>query len=422
MASSSILLSAPAGPFIGTVHLPASKSIANRYLILQAHTDGKLALENMSNSDDSQILQSLLTQPPLDNIYDAHHAGTTSRFLLAYLALKDGTQILTGSERLKSRPIQPLAQALIDLGCKLEYLETEGSLPIKIYPAPVQLNSHVTLPGTVSSQFITALLLNGHSLPQGLKVNISGEWISRPYIDMTLAILKSVGIDSVVTEDSIYIANQQIIPTTISIESDWSAASYFLGLCALRPGSNLTLPHLFEDSIQGDSAMVKTLQQYGVEHTFRDGALHIVNKKTDDLAYPELLEMDLEHTPDIFQTYATIHAILGIKALYSGLSTLPHKETDRIAAMKSELAKLGSLIYKLPIKFSGRSGTEYFMQEEQATWRADVSFETYQDHRMAMSLALASVLGSVQIEDYKVVSKSFPHYWEELGKLGFEIS
>lgn len=419
--STAITLSAPAGPLSGSIHLPASKSIANRYLILQAHTGGKLALENMSNSDDSQILQRLLTNPPGDNVYDAHHAGTTSRFLLAYLALQEGTQILTGSDRLKTRPIQPLAKALMDLGCKLEYLEQEGSLPIKVHPVPAQLNSHVTLAGNVSSQFITALLLNGHSLPQGLKVNISGEWISRPYIEMTLAILKSVGIESEVSEDSIYIPRQDIKPTVVSIESDWSAASYFLGLCALRPGSSMTLPHLFEDSIQGDSAMVNSLAQYDVDYTFKDGGLHIQNNATDKTKYPELMEMDLENTPDIFQTYAVMHAILGIKALYSGLSTLPHKETDRIAAMKAELTKLGSLIYKLPIKFSGRSGNEYYMQEEQAVWRPEVSFETYQDHRMAMSLALASVLGEVSIVDQKVVSKSFPHFWEELTKLGFKV-
>lgn len=415
-----IEVTAPSGPLKGTINLPTSKSIANRYLILSALSEGKLTIKHLSESDDTQILNSLLTNPPTDGVYDAHHAGTTSRFLLAYLALQPGTQVITGSERLKTRPIKALADALTSMGAKLTYLEADGCLPIKV-DSPSELTNEVTLSGEVSSQFITALLLNAASLPKGLTMHIEGEWVSRPYIDMTLRILEDVGIKHTLTDGSITIQPQAINETTLSVESDWSAASYFISLVCSRPGSDFTFPRLFENSIQGDSRILGLINRYGCEYAFEDEGLRVWNTNEVDAKYPAMLEMNLEDTPDIFQTLASLHSILGISCMYSGLSTLPGKETNRITAMQAELQKGMTFLSKLPGRFTSKSNEEYYLQEGMASISATPTYPTYQDHRMAMSLALMSLIHPVRIENPMVVSKSFPTYWEQLKTLGFEI-
>ena len=420
-SSPSINLSSPSGPIKGTVTLPSSKSIANRYLILQALSDGKLTINNLSVSDDTQILNKLLTSPPADNIYDAHHAGTTSRFLLAYLAMQPGTQVVTGSERLITRPIKPLAEALISMGADVTYLKEEGHLPIQLGPMPTSLASEVWIAGDISSQFITALLLNAHSLPHGLTIHIEGELVSQPYVKMTLSILKDVGIESTMTDEKITIQHQVIKEKMLNVESDWSAASYFLGLVATRPGSEIFMPNLYETSIQGDSHMVSYLHHYGCKYAYENGGLKVWNPTNADFKLPPVLEMDLEDTPDIFQTVATMHSILGLTCMYTGLSTLPGKETNRIEAMKNELIKVRSIIAELPPRFSSKSQQKHYLQESKATISEVPTFSTYQDHRMAMSLALLSLIAPINIEDPEVVSKSFPHYWEELTKLGFVV-
>ncbi len=421
-SSSIINLSSPIGPIRGSVTLPSSKSIANRYLILQALSGGKLTVMNLSVSDDTQILKKLLESPPADNIYDAHHAGTTSRFLLAYLAMQPGTQVVTGSERLITRPIKPLAEALISMGADVTYLKEEGHLPIQLGPVPSSLASEVWITGDISSQFITALLLNAHSLPNGLTINIEGELVSKPYVEMTLSILKDVGIESTMTDDKITIGHQPIVEKVLTVESDWSAASYFLGLVTTRPGSEIFMPNLYETSIQGDSHMVDYLYHYGCRYAFENGGLKVWNPADADYTLPPILEMNLEDTPDIFQTLATMHSILGLTCVYTGLSTLPGKETNRIDAMKNELIKVRSIIAELPPRFSSKSQQKYYLQESKATISEVPTFSTYQDHRMAMSLALLSLVGPINIEDPMVVSKSFPHYWDELAKLGFKIT
>lgn len=414
-----ITLTCPSGTLTGTVTLPSSKSISNRYLILQALSDGKIEINNLSVSDDSQIMYQLLSSTPEDGVYDAHHAGTTSRFLLAYLAMQPGTQVVTGSERLKTRPIKLLAEALTSMGADLTYLEEEGSLPIKVGPAPDSLASDVSIAGDISSQFITALLLNGASLPNGLTINIEGELISRPYVEMTLSILRDVGIESNLTENSIRINHQTIRKATLTVESDWSAASYFIGMALCRPGSDIFMPNLNEVSIQGDSQILKYLSHYGCEYRFENGGLRVWNPRSEDFKFPGIIEMDLEDTPDIFQTLATVNSILGVACMYTGLSTLPGKETNRIEAMKTELMKVMSFISPLPPKFSKKSDQQFYIHEGKATIADTPTFATYQDHRMAMSMALLSLVAPIQIEDPGVVSKSFPHYWDELEKLGF---
>ncbi len=420
MNPKTIELSAPSGPLKGLVSLPTSKSISNRYLILSALSQGRLTINHLSESDDTQILHRLLSHPPEDNIFDAHHAGTTSRFLLAYFALQSGTQVITGSERLKTRPIKELADALTSMGASLTYLEEDGCLPIRV-DSPSSLSSEVTLSGSVSSQFVTALLLNAASLPQGLTVHIEGEWISRPYIEMTLAILDQVGIQYTLTDTSITIRPHTISETTLSVESDWSAASYFIALVCSRPGSELTLPRLYKDSIQGDSKILPYLKAYGCEYAFDANGLKVWNTKSDQSDYPSMLEMNLEDTPDIFQTLATLHSMLGISCMYSGLSTLPGKETNRITAMQAELQKGMTFLSELPSRFTSKSKEQYYLQEGKATFDSTPTYDTYQDHRMAMSLALMAMIHPVKIIDPDVVTKSFPTYWDELGSIGFTV-
>ena len=421
MDPQNIELTAPSGPLKGTINLPTSKSIANRYLILSALSEGKLTINHLSESDDTQILHQLLTNPPGDGVYDAHHAGTTSRFLLAYLALQPGTQVITGSDRLKTRPIKALADALTSMGANLTYLEKEGCQPIQVDSPSDNLATEVTLSGGVSSQFITALLLNAASLPKGLTIHIDGEWISRPYIEMTLRILEDVGIQHTLTDTSITIQPQAIAETTLSVESDWSAASYFIALVCARPGSEVILPRLFQDSIQGDSGILPLIGAYGCEYAFGEEGLRVRNTQSADTDYPPMLEMNLEDTPDIFQTLATLHSILGISCMYSGLSTLPGKETNRITAMQAELQKGMTFLSKLPSRFTTKYEDDYYLQEGKASLTETPTYHTYQDHRMAMSLALMSLIHPVKIEDPSVVTKSFPTYWDQLKTLGFEV-
>ncbi len=416
--NTSVRISGPDKPLSGTVNLPTSKSLTNRYLILQALYPNSLKIHNPSSSDDSRVLNALLNTPPNDALYDAHHGGTTSRFLLAYLALQDGTQILTGSNRLKERPIADLVTALNALGCNIEYLESAGQLPVKIQP-PGKLGNAVSISGKISSQFISALLLIGSRLPEGLVIHLKDEIVSISYLQMTIAILRDLGIQVEFDKNKITIAPiASLGQKQVSIEGDWSAASYFLGLSILYPGSSLTLNNLSENSLQGDSKMLSQLKAYGLSYSFLENKLEINSEPT---THTGLADFDLELTPDIFQTYASIHAVLGIKCMYTGLQTLAGKETDRVLAMKKELSKVGNSIYKLPEKFAVKSKKTYYLQEQQAHWKEDLLFETYKDHRMAMSLSMLSKLGEITIQDSGVVSKSFPTFWDSLVRIGFSV-
>lgn len=402
----------------GTIELSGSKSISNRMLIIQALCANTCTLNNLANADDTVRLQALL-QAPGETTYDVHHAGTAARFLCAYLSLQNGTQILTGSSRMRQRPMKALVDALKTLGANIEYMEHEGFLPLRINTAEWKTNA-VDIDGSISSQFISALLLIAPYLPNGLDLNIQGSLVSASYVDMTLALMQQQGIQYQRTDNKIHIEAQHYNIQHTWIESDWSAASYYYMFASLVPGTDLVLKGLVEQSTQGDRAIATLMESFGVSTTFLDKAIRLKHQSTSK----GTMEMDCINCPDIAQTLFTICSAKGIIGLFSGLQTLQHKETDRISAMQEELSKVQTYLSQLPAKFSKKSdGQTLYMIQGEANTASEIppSFETYQDHRMAMSLSGLAANMMIEIQDPEVVVKSYPNYWKDLTSIGVQI-
>ncbi len=402
----------------GTITLPGSKSISNRVLMIRALCSEHFQIENLSQSDDTTRLSALLDSS--DTTLDTHHAGTTYRFLAAYLAIQQGEHILTGSAQMKKRPVKPLVDALRQLGANISYLEQEGFPPLLIRSPNEQLQHEVSLPADVSSQFITALLLIAPVLPDGLSLHLNGAIVSRPYIEMTLAIQSFFGIKHRWEGNNIIIAPQKYEPNHFKVEADWSAASYYYVMAGLSKTATIRLNGLYAASLQGDAAISQVAMKLGIHTSFVDDG--IVISKSADIPIPPFLELNFIQTPDLFQSIACLCAGLGINGLFTGLQTLKIKETDRIAALQNELSKVGVFLTEMPSKFSKKSGTTYFMQEGRAT-SPDVSpdFETYEDHRMALSLAPLALCFPIIIKHPEVVSKSYPNFWQDIQLLGLNV-
>ena len=415
-----ITLSCPNRNISGEITLDGSKSISNRVLLIRALCNQYFKIDNLSHSDDTITMERLLNSH--ETLYDAGHAGTTFRFLTAYLAVKEGTQILTGSERMKQRPISHLVTALNDLGANISYVEKEGYPPIKIGPPATELKDEITLSADVSSQFVSALLMIAPTLPNGLTLHLDGEIVSEPYIRMTLSIMEYFGVASSWKDKTIKIPNQSYQVKDFTVEADWSAASYYYAIAALSDTADLTLKGLQKGSIQGDVEIVEIAKKFGIQTHFGDNLITIVKAS----GTPKLsnLEQNFTDIPDLTQTVSVICAGLGTIALFSGLHTLRIKETDRIAALQSELLKLQVFLNKMPEKFSKKSGIEYFMQEGIATCVADEIpvIETFDDHRMAMAFAPLALIFPISIKHPEVVSKSYPDFWKDLRSLGFIMS
>ena len=408
---------------VGEITLDGSKSISNRILIINALCKDDFKIDKISTSKDTQTLTKLLSQKDA-NVYDAGAAGTTFRFMTAYLALQQGTQILTGSERMKQRPIGKLVNALRALACDIEYLENEGYPPLKINAPKPLITNELSIAADTSSQYITALLMIAPTLPNGLRLTLEGNIVSLPYIQMTLSLMQYFGVEHAWSGNTIIVENQEYVAKDIVVEADWSAASYYYALAAFADELDLKLNGLFKNSLQGDSVAVEMGFHFGVDTTFIDatdsqeGGLHL--KKSGE-PMTEMFEWDFLKCPDIAQTFAVICAGTGVQGLFTGLETLFIKETDRVAALKNELAKVGSSFVKLPAKFSQKSQKQYFMVEGKAQWDKIPLFPTYEDHRMAMAFAPLAMINTIKIEDPSVVEKSYPEFWEDLKKLGFEI-
>jgi 3-phosphoshikimate 1-carboxyvinyltransferase len=403
----------------GEITLSGSKSISNRVLLISALCDSSFEILNLSDSDDTVTMAKLINSQ--DEILHAHHAGTTFRFLTAYLATKPGTQTLTGSERMRQRPVKALVDALNDLGANIEYLENEGYPPIKINAPKDEWQNEITLPANISSQYISALLMIAPVLPEGLTIHLEGEIVSKPYIDMTLSIMRDFGIEAIWTENSIHIEHQKYKAVDYHIEADWSAASYYYIIAGLSDQCDITLKGLHQQSTQGDAAIVAVGEKFNIHTIFGQHQIKIVKSK-DEGAIP-LFEYDFLNTPDIAQSVAALCGGLGTSGLFSGLQTLRIKETDRIAALQNELLKINVFLTKMPTKFSQKTGIEYYMQEGKADNLDSIpSFDTYNDHRMAMSLAPLALKFPIVINEANVVSKSYPKYWEDLQKIGFEVT
>jgi len=429
----------------GTVQLTGSKSECNRALVIEALSNGKVRVENMSDAADAVTLQNILSNfshslsEPVTSIVNdldgndveitiyprakrgevnyiqrnvhVGPAGTAMRFLTAYFTLLDEDINLTGSARMKQRPIGILVDALRKLGANIEYGENVGFPPLKIKGGFEQKTGSISIKGDISSQYITALLLIAAKLPLGLELHIEGELTSRPYVEMTLAMLEQAGIRHQWTDNVISIPNQEFAQTSLPVEPDWSAASYWYAIAALADEAELFLPGLTQYSLQGDSMITEIMANFGITSQFKDGGVYLKKE-----IKPVLRKIfDMKSCPDLAQTVIVVCAALGHDATFTGLETLKIKETDRVQALKNELAKFGvkliekGQVYKLDC-------SEKFIPEH-------IFINTYDDHRMAMAFApLALLIDKVEIEDAQVVEKSYPAFWKDLEKVGFSLA
>lgn len=402
---------------IGRIQLSGSKSISNRVLIIQALCEDTFEIDNLSDSDDTKTLQALLASDEYE--LDAHHAGTTFRFLTSYLATKEGENILTGSSRMQERPIGALSEALIKLGADISYVNNEGYPPLKIGSPKRTIDSKISLPANVSSQYISSLLLVAPTLPNGLEIELIGDIVSRPYLEMTLRIMEYFGVNHTWEGQNIKVSPQKYVGKDFYVEADWSAASYYYIIGALAEKTDITLVGLQKESLQGDSAIVEISKSFGLTSEYGDNTVRITKSGAQ---LESFFEYDFISCPDIAQSVSTMSAGVGVSTLFSGLQTLKIKETDRIHALKVELAKVHVYLSKLPAKFSKNTEVEYYMQEGNIDGdeRAP-TFATYKDHRMAMAFGPLAQLFPIEIEEHMVVTKSYPKYWEDLKTLGFEV-
>jgi len=393
----------------GTIVLNGSKSISNRALIIRALSGHDFKIHKLSNAEDTQTLDRLLKSD--ESLLDVKAAGTTFRFLTAYLSLQSDTQTLTGSARMKQRPVGPLADALQRLGADIQYLEKDGYPPIKIGSPNIGQSNQLTIDAGISSQFISALLMIAPNLPNGLELTLAGNIVSQPYIDMTLNLMGYFGIKWEQKENIIFIKPQKYQSRDFTVEADWSAASYYYTLAALADEADLQLDGLFETSVQGDAVLAEMMTTFGVETTFNESGIRLYKKANTKM--PEVFSYDFLSCPDIAQSLAVVCAGLGVKADFTGLQTLRIKETDRIDALEKELDKVG-------IQFS-KSESDAFAFSGKAVVNAPI-FDTYEDHRMAMSLAALALYGNVLVNEPDVVQKSYPLFWDDLESLGFLVS
>ena len=394
----------------GVLEIGGSKSESNRLLMLRKYlSDFKIT--NLSKSDDTKTLIDALINT--NKIIDVHHAGTAMRFLLSYYASKPNSEvILTGSARMKSRPISILVNALRDLGANIEYKEKEGYPPIKITGKKI-ISNQVSLPGNVSSQYISSLMMLGVKLDNGIKLNLEGGITSKPYILMTKKLIEKIGYNVIINNDQIEVlVNNKSLDKIVEVESDWSSASYFYSIVAFSKDAKITLKTFKRNSIQGDSIISEIYQKLGVETRYEKDYIIISKNKTANL--PKRLKLNLSDSPDLAQTIAVTCLGLGIECELSGLHTLKIKETDRIEALKKEFIKLGVDNIKTS------DNTIYFKGDQQLN--NNIKIGTYQDHRMALSFAALAVIIDISIESPNVVSKSFPNYWKNLKTLGFKIN
>lgn len=401
-------ITAPKRDLQNTISLPASKSISNRALIMGAVGQFDRSIRNLAKCDDTDVLVRALDSK--GNHFDVGAAGTSMRFSTAYLASRPGDWHITGSERMKQRPIGVLVEALRALGAKIEYEENEGFPPLHIQGTQLK-GGHIVLDGGVSSQYISAILMVAPTMKEGLTLELSGNIVSVPYIRMTLGMMREMGIESEWEGNIIKVKPQQYVKSDYVVEADWSASSYWYEMAALSKQCQIALPYLRAVSFQGDSAVRRIFEPLGISTTFEGEGVTL--KRAGEVL--KRMEYDFVEQPDLAQTLVVTCCALEIPFEFSGVQSLKIKETDRIAALKNECAKFGYVL------------TE--PAEGKLAWTGDRCqpadqpiVETYEDHRMAMAFApMAMVKGSVLINHPMVVTKSYPEFWEHLKQVGFEI-
>lgn len=410
------LVSFPSGSTVdATIRLTGSKSESNRALIIAALSKGLVTVDNLSDAADTvtlnQILERLAEDPLSTSPVDVGHAGTAMRFLTAYLSTVSGSFELTGSKRMKERPIKLLVEALWTLGASISYLEENGYPPLQITGGYKQVTDAVQIQGDVSSQYLSALLIIAPSLEKGLSLQIIGDLTSEPYVRMTLKMLEEAGIKHSWTQNVIKIEHQAFKPNTLVVEPDWSAASYWYSIAALLADASISLPHLKAHSLQGDSRIQQLMVSLGVKTSRTETGILLTSDVTQ-AASSALI--DLKDCPDLAQTIIVCAAAKGLNLRFTGLETLKIKETNRVKALQNELAKIGVELIEDNLVYTLNCSRLHFPEK--------VTIKTYDDHRMAMAFAPLSLLvKELEIEDMDVVEKSYPDFWKDLQKAGFGV-
>lgn len=408
-----MLLSYNHQPLKAAIHLPGSKSISNRLLILNEVLNLNLEIENLSASKDTKDLIKALNEK--SKIIDIGHAGTDMRFLTALLSTKNGEWILTGSERMKERPIKELVDALLQLGADIGYIEKNGYPPLNIKGTELP-GGKIEIDSSVSSQFISALLLIAPSFKNGIKISLKGKTVSRPYINMTVGLLKYFGVKVDFSDQQISVKPLDSLITnhkTYFVEPDWSCASYWYSLVAFSKKAEITLPGLLENSLQGDSVLPLIYKDLGVNSQFKNNRLILTHSGN----FCSYFKFDFTDCPDLAQTVAVTCFGLSIDCSLTGLSTLKHKETDRLLALKTELEKFGATVCITSDSLELKN-TKHAIEN---TKRETVSIATYNDHRMAMSFSPLSILyENILIENPEVVEKSYPDFWKHISSIGIK--
>ena len=387
------------------VHIPGSKSESNRALIISALEGNNGTIHNLATARDTRTMQSLLNDH--GKIQDVLDAGTTMRFLTAYYAVSNEHKVLTGTERMQERPIKILVESLRELGCSINYTKEDGYPPIETVGFKEQLTDKLQIPGNVSSQYISALLMIAPILPSGLTVELTGAIGSRPYIQMTLEILSAFGIKYNWSGNTIKINHQPLKKASFTVEADWSGASYWYAFATLGIHGGILLKGLKDDSFQGDRDIANIMSDLGIKTTFTEEGAYL-----QKIESASRVSIDFIDCPDLVQTVAVICAAKNIRGLFTGLESLKIKETDRIIALQNELKKINC-------SFRESEPGTYSIIPSDLPDRVEI--DTYEDHRMAMAFAPLSMKLDVTIHDPGVVEKSYPEYWAEVRKAGIEI-
>lgn len=380
--------------------LPSSKSISNRALLLKALSGSMSALHNLSTARDTELMQRCI--PQNEKTVDAKDAGTTMRFLTAYFSVTDQNKILTGSERMKERPIALLVEALREIGVEIDYMEKEGFPPIEVHGFKRQNTNFIKIPANISSQYISALMMVAPMLSQGLTIELTGKISSIPYIRMTASLMQHFGVGINFSNNIITVPSSLYTPADLTIEADWSAASYWFAFTALSKEAEIVLKPIAEESWQGDRVIVEIMKHLGVKSEFVNNQL-ILTKSGNESHF----EYDFSDCPDLAQTVIPVCAAKGITASITGLESLRIKETDRIAALQNEIAKIGAKLIEDNTRWTLTPGK----------MKNGIRIATYHDHRMAMGFAPWSALADIIIEDPQVVEKSYPGFWEDVMRI-----
>ena len=411
--SNAYRISCPQAGLQGSIILEPSKSISNRVLIIRSLCREHFDIHRLSQSDDTDALVRMLSSDK-DVLYSGH-AGSSYRFMVARACLGHKEIKLDASEQLRRRQIGPLVKALQTLGADITYLNKEGFPPLQIKPTEHfgKGTNEIHLQAGISSQYVTALLLIAPYLPKGLIIHLSGHPVSLPYIQMTLEVMKWFGVDHDWKENTISINPGQYTAKEYSVEGDWSAAGYFYSMAALAPVANIEIEGLYEKSLQGDSVVKDIFEHFGVTTTYTETGIHI--RKKDHPPRPKEVRYNFSDYPDLAQTIMVTLAGMGVKGILSGLKTLRIKESDRIAAMETELAKV-----KIKMNIIDQPEDIVCVLTGKAKWKDKAKFNTYEDHRMAMALTPLALLNPIIIREPEVVSKSYPGFWRDVSKIGLK--